>query len=446
MTWKNRVVWTEGMFLRTQHFQQADRYAEYLASSAMAASGAYYWGVDKLEIDEHLLKEGRIGLTGVRGKMRDGAPFDAPIRDDAPAPLVVPKDMRDTVVHLCTPIERTGAVDTETGSDERTRRRYGVEIEVSDSTREGASVASVSVSKLSLRLMPEGDGLKGYETIPICKVVERKADDTVVLAPSFIPTVTSCVTAPALSAILSELRGLLHQRGEAIASRLGSASAGGVAEVTDFLLLQAVNRNDGVFRHLASMAELHPERLYTEMVGLACELSTFTAANNRPPKFESYHHGTLQQSFEPVLDSLRSSLSAVFEQTAIAIPLEDRGYGVRVGKIADKSLFDDSAFVIAAQAAVDEEELRGSLPKRTTIGAVERIRDLVNMQLGGAPIRPLAAEPRQIRYRAGAVYFSIQASHEEWRAVQSSGGVAIHVSGELPDLDVALWAIRGRTT
>ena len=28
MSWTNRVVWQEGMFLRTQHFQQQDRWTE----------------------------------------------------------------------------------------------------------------------------------------------------------------------------------------------------------------------------------------------------------------------------------------------------------------------------------------------------------------------------------------------------------------------------------
>jgi type VI secretion system protein ImpJ len=30
MSWTNRVVWQEGMFLRTQHFQQQDRWTEQL--------------------------------------------------------------------------------------------------------------------------------------------------------------------------------------------------------------------------------------------------------------------------------------------------------------------------------------------------------------------------------------------------------------------------------
>ena len=36
MSWDNKVVWSEGMFLRPQHFQQQDRYVEKLVRSRVA--------------------------------------------------------------------------------------------------------------------------------------------------------------------------------------------------------------------------------------------------------------------------------------------------------------------------------------------------------------------------------------------------------------------------
>ena len=38
MTWHNKVVWTEGMFLQPQHFQQHDRYTEYQLRQRLAAT------------------------------------------------------------------------------------------------------------------------------------------------------------------------------------------------------------------------------------------------------------------------------------------------------------------------------------------------------------------------------------------------------------------------
>jgi len=40
MSWENKVVWTEGLFLQPQHLQQHDRYFERLVRVS-TADGAY---------------------------------------------------------------------------------------------------------------------------------------------------------------------------------------------------------------------------------------------------------------------------------------------------------------------------------------------------------------------------------------------------------------------
>ena len=59
------------------------------------------------------------------------------------------------------------------------------------------------------------------------------------------------------------------------------------------------------------------------------------------------------------------------------------------------------------------------------------------------PVNPVPVAPRQIPYHAGYVYFELDQSHELWSQLKSSGGIALHVSGEFPGLMMELWAIRG---
>jgi type VI secretion system protein ImpJ len=99
--------------------------------------------------------------------------------------------------------------------------------------------------------------------------------------------------------------------------------------------------------------------------------------------------------------------------------------------------------VLAARAAVDSEALRVNLPRRIKIGAVETIRDLVMRQLPGVEIYPMPAEPRQIPFRANTVYFSVNIRSEHWQQVRASRALAVHVAGDLPDLQLEVWAIRG---
>jgi type VI secretion system protein ImpJ len=71
----NRVVWSEGMYLRPQHFQQLERYVEqYVTRRAAGLQGAY-WGWLNLEIDRDAYALGRVSLLGGAGVLPDGTPF-----------------------------------------------------------------------------------------------------------------------------------------------------------------------------------------------------------------------------------------------------------------------------------------------------------------------------------------------------------------------------------
>ena len=144
------------------------------------------------------------------------------------------------------------------------------------------------------------------------------------------------------------------------------------------------------------------------------------------------------------MDELRQSLSMVLEQTAIPIELQERKYGVRVALIPDVQLQRTAVFVLAVSAQLPGDALRARFPTQDKIGPVEKIRDLVNLQLPGVTLRPLPVAPRQIPYHAGHHYFELETTGNElWKQVETSGGLALHVAGDFPGLVLEFWAIRG---
>ena len=62
MSENNRIVWSEGLFLRQQHFQQQERHLESWIEGRAAALRPYSWGFTELEIERDLLAIGKIGL------------------------------------------------------------------------------------------------------------------------------------------------------------------------------------------------------------------------------------------------------------------------------------------------------------------------------------------------------------------------------------------------
>jgi type VI secretion system protein ImpJ len=100
-------------------------------------------------------------------------------------------------------------------------------------------------------------------------------------------------------------------------------------------------------------------------------------------------------------------------------------------------------FILAARADLPAEELRRRFPAQLKIGPVEKIRELVTLQLPGVPVSPVPVAPRQIPFHAGFAYFELDQSTELWDQLKKSGGLAMHVAGDFPGLSMEFWAIRG---
>ena len=98
--------------------------------------------------------------------------------------------------------------------------------------------------------------------------------------------------------------------------------------------------------------------------------------------------------------------------------------------------------MLAVRADMDPDVLARTIRAQSKIGPVEKIRELVNLALPGVPLRQRPVAPRQIPYHSGSTYFDLDTANELWKALDRSGGLAIHVAGNFPNLAMELWAIK----
>lgn len=445
MSWDNRVIWSEGTFLQPQHFQQHDRYLEAHVELRTRALRPYSWGFAELALDESLLELGKLALRSARGVLPDGTPFDCPARDPLPPPLEVPDTLRESLVSLALCVRQPGVAEADlNGAAPDSLARYVAgEIEVKDSNASFDRTALLQIGRLRLQLLKQADVTGASTAAGVARVVERRPDGHVVLDRTYIPPVLDTSADPTLASMLRDIHGLLHQRGDALAARMSQPGPGGIAEIADFLWLEIINRSEPVLAHLAATSPLHPERFYTACVALAGELSTFTREGRRPAPYPVYRHDDLAGSFAPVVAEIRRSLSVVLERNAIPIDLETRSYGLRLAAIPDSELLRTARLVLAAKAQLPVERMQASFPTLVKIGPVERIRDLVNLNLPGIVLRGLPVAPRQIPYHAGFLYFELERGGELWKLTEQSRALALHIAGEFPGLELELWAVRG---
>lgn len=442
MTLVSKPLWSEGMLIRPQHFQQYDRWIEHVVEGRAAALAAFGWGLRKLVLGAETLPLGRIAVQELSAVMPDGSVLDT-AGGITIEPRAVPPNTKNALVKVAVALRPLDGA--EIGDAGRSRRYQAAEQTVRDASAPERASVSLKVARISPRLLMEGEAEDDLVTLPIARIKEIDATGGVILDEDYIPPCLDFQASQRLVRIVGEIRSLLRSRGEALA---GQAAAGPAAAesggLVDLIVLSIVNGQEAVFDHFAATPGLHPEHVYRAALALAGQLSTFSVTRRRAADFPAYDHLDLNLSFGMVLDQLRQLLAVVIERNAIALPLQERGYGIRLSTISDRTLFQDARFVLIALASMPTETLRSQLPISMKIGSVEQIRDLVNLQLPGIPLRALPVAPRELPFMQGGVYLELDQSVELWRNLTRSAAFALHVSGEYPDLHLEFWAIRGK--
>lgn len=442
---KNKVVWTEGMFLRPQHFQQYDRYLSDCIESRSNHLTPYAWGLTQLEIDSELLSLGRFSLKQCSGVFPDGTVFTMPGTHDLPDAVEIPEDCKDKAIYLTIPLQKSTGSEVQHDDNPEPMARYQLDLqEIKDfHSQLDAEAAVIETGSLWTRLQLESDDLGAFATLPLARIIEKRSDNQLILATDYIPACLVCDASLKLGEIIREIEGLLALRGDQLAERIGSPGSSGVAEVVDFLLLEIVNRYEPLFKHLVELNGFHPLQLYQIMLQMAGELATITEPDRRPGELPDYIHDDQTPVFKLLIARLRTSLNWVPDFRAVPIPLKTHQHGIRSGEIGNRELIRDADFVLAINAEVSVEKLQHNFPNQTTIASVDRLRDLVMSHTPGIGISSMAVAPRQIPYHAGFTYFKLDKHDNHWKEIEESGSIAIHFSGEYPGLDVEFWAIKG---
>ena len=442
MAGKNRVAWREGMFLRPQHFQAQDRFIDAQLRARVDSVQSWPWGFTEIVVDEDLASLGKFGVVRASGVMPDGTPFSIPDELPPPEPLDVPPESRDAVITLTLPAQQVGAVEFREADAKALDARFLVdEGEVADTFSDDRTSEPIEFGRPNLRFGVTRDQIYGRVTLG-CVKVREVSNKRLMFDDRFIPPTLDIGAAQRLKGGLTDIIGRAEQRSEELALRAAETTEGGSDTFASFLLLQALNRWIPMLQHLEGLPTVHPERLFQSLVGLAGELATLIRPERKPPPLPRYDHENPQVCFDPVFDLLQSMLSAVFDRSAVQLPLENAGPGAFVSKITDHNLFQHGYFYLAVNSANPVEEIRQLFPAVAKVGSVTKMRQIVDSALPGVPLRHTPTPPPQLRVLPGYVYFELDRGVPDWREFASAPALGLHVAGDWPQLRMELWCVK----
>lgn len=447
MSWYNKVVWSEGLFLRPQPFQQQERYFEHFAHKRSAVLSPFFWGFSQYEIDRESLAFGKLVFKSGAGIFPDGTPFDVPGLTPPPAPLTIGPEHQEQVIYLAVPLRVPNAEETVFGERDGSLARYvAFDEELRDSNAIGLGPKQVQLANLRLRLMPEKELTQSWIGIALTRVKSLHADGAVSLHTNdHIPPVTGYGANPLLREWTLQLHGLARLRADALAARIsgGDGRVGASAEVADYLLLQVLNHYEPLLEHICQISEIAPVHLYRELATLSGELSTFVRPQTRRPlAAPGYDHAQLYDSIKPLVDEVHYLLNQVLIRGAQPIALVEQAHGIRTASVLPAELATYSSLVLAVGAQMSPEVLQQQFLSQTKISQPQRLQEIIRSHLPGLTMMPLPVPPRQIPYNSGYIYFELSRSGPFWEQIARQGGLAMHIAGHFPELKLELWGVR----
>ncbi len=441
MSWKSKVVWSEGLFLRPQHFQQGDRYVEGLIENRVRHIAPYPWGFAQIEIDRDLAQQGKFGLRRAAGLMPDGTPFDVPDQSPLPEPIVLTEAAAGQVLWLLMPVASPNTREVDDAAAETASRYVMGRTTLIDSTAALRLEEEIEVAHPRLSFEVARAAKPGFQGLPVARVVEVR-DRAIVFDERFAPPVLTSLAHPVVSGWLDRVIGWVDNALEELARYAADPTAGGGLSSADYFMLILLNRHRPVMQHLRKSQYVHPERLYEEFLRLAGELATFGATDRRARLYPPYDHNALEPTFTPVLRDIQDFLMIGWDRRAVRLELVAIDRNKFYSLVRDRNLFRTSAFIVEVGAQMPLTEIQSQFPRLFKIGPNTKMQDIVNSHLPGIGLVHLPTPPPQIKALMNRVYFLLDRQSPLWQEFSTAASIGLHFAGNWPDLEMELWAVK----
>lgn len=434
-----KVVWSEGMFLSPQHFQQQTRYIEHLTREFTEQIAPQGSGLTLLELDRSMLNIGKVSVRRARGIFQDGTPFEI----NRGLVLDIPKNTNHKKVYLALSVSRPGAVDV--GANQHLRHS-SVDHPVFDTSRVHCESVLLEIAELNIVLKLEDEELQDYTLISVCEVIEHKSEGAVLLNQAFVPHCLQFGVSNYLKDSVADVLAQVQYRVMTISTRLQTEndSKSYQAMMRDYLWLQALGAWMPKLQQWNQDGSLLTKHLYLECLSMAGQMQGLEG--KMPKDSLVWDQNNLYSIFSVIFSELLVLLREVQIDNLTTLSWDKQLFVSRRllrTLVKDRSLYNEGRFILVATSPLGASRLSEEFPKAIKLAGNSDIAGLVRNALSGVGLRNLPYAPSELKSKHDAAYFEIDTKSELWQAlVKNDEPIALHIDDRIEDVHVEFHVIR----
>lgn len=446
MSIPSKVLWSEGLFLRPQHFQQQDRYHEARLNHTARALHPYAWGVRRLAIDHEALRSDLLRVDELSVIFPDGEVYRAPSGDALPLQVrlsELPSSVQTVSYHVALPALKAHGDNCGDSLDTSFDTRYVRHEHDTHDLFTHAAEAPVSYLKKTVRLVSELDALESFDSFPLVRL-RRVATGGFEVDPAFTPPSLTIEGAPGLHTQLARLMEKLLAKVNALYGHLREPSKNvveiGAGDMSSFWLLHTASTGYAALTQYLNHPELHPERLFAELLTLAGGLTTYSRGI-RLEDLPCYEHGDPGPAFARVDGIIRTLLDTVISAKYFSITLRQDRPSFHLGALDSDRIDAQTTLYLAVSADMPALQLVEIVPLRFKVGCPDDVDKFVLSAMPGVKLAHAPQVPAAIPIRPGALYFVLESKGTLYENMLKAQAISIFVPNGIRDLKLELMAI-----
>ena len=446
------VHWYEGLFLRPQHFQAADRHWNEHGSMSERWDHPCNYGLHDIRISREALANQQFEIHLLQARLRDGTLIDLnsgeePDRIDLRDALRTPAAKADlsaafekeSVVRVYAGVPKVvlGRANVARGDTKETPR-YVEDVSAVQDESWGGDDQELQFRRLNVKVLLSTQDLSGYELIPIAQIKRSGAS---VAAPeldsAYIPPLVRTDAWPGLGRdIVRALYDIIGRKIEVLSQQvvargigLGSAQPGDADRI---LMLNQLNTAYNTLGVTAFAQGVHPREAYAELCRILGSLSIF-GPDRRAQNVPAYDHDDLYRIFMEIKIRIESLINAVRDYEYEQRFFVGVGLGMQVSLEPRWFNSDWQWYVGVNKADLTHRECLELLTQLDwKLGSSRQVELLFKHRASGVQLNPVDRPIRAIPSRPDWLFFEVpKQDTPAWRDVQQTQTLAMRLKDSL---------------
>lgn len=458
MNSKLKIVWHNGMNVDKIHFEQQERYLEYLIHTKTAQALCHFYGVLSVEFSEEMLNLGKISLTKISGIAQDGSVFNAPENDLLPEILEVKHNINSSIITLKIPINSDSIADVSLQNAFSQSKYIATNVptfsKIHDDIAQHENLEGnrdifftqekvpLVLGSLRLKLGVLGDKTPNELEIPIAKIKKIHPNNRIELEEKFIPTSIDVSNNAFIKTFLEEMLFAIRAH-KAVLTQIftGIDQTKNTLDFSTYLSLNILKKYSLIFSYLINKEKLHPEFLYEKLIEFQAELLALNHTDDKTSEFIPYEHNDLSSVFVPLSNHLRILFANVTSPKYAMANIVDNGNGFFDCIFDNSSMLQNGEIFLAISSSLSSSALLENFTSQSKIHTQSKIKSIVASQLKGLNIEPIPSIPSVLPHLNGYVYFKLDKNDPTFASFANQNVISIYLTNKIASPDIKMWAL-----